>query len=144
MDILFEKYIYIKRDQFFDERAIVIFTTTPPIVIKKNQRPLLMNHAIKKFLEADSISQKNGSNGFVAICYLENLKKCKLPIKFYITFAKLLKSMFMNKLYQCILINAPPIFKNIYFVIKGFIDKNTRKKLIFMKNDEEIKDFLED
>ena len=103
-----------------------------------------MNFIVQIFFKANALSKKNGTKGFVAICYLENLKKCKLPIKFYVSFAKLLKRIFNDHLYKCIFVDPPILFKNIYYVIKGFIDKKTKKKVVFMKNEEEIDDFLED
>ena len=144
MDILFRKYIYIERDKKLDGRAIVILKTTPPIQLKKEYHLLLMNFVVQTFFEAYALSKKRGIDGFVVICYLENLKKCKMPFKFYISFAKLLKRIFTNHLYKCILIDAPILFKNIYYVIKGFIDKKTKKKVVFMKNNEVINDFIED
>ena len=144
MDILFGKYIYIERNKFLDGRTIVIMKTTPPLKIDKKLYPSLMNFIVQIFFKANALSKKNGTKGFVAICYLENLKKCKLPIKFYVSFAKLLKRIFNDHLYKCIFVDPPILFKNIYYVIKGFIDKKTKKKVVFMKNEEEIDDFLED
>ena len=144
MDILFGKYIYIERNKFLDGRTIVIMKTTPPFKIDKKLYPSLMNFIVQIFFKADSLSKKNGTKGFVAICYLENLKKCKLPIKFYVSFAKLLKRIFTNHLYKCVFINAPSLFKNVYYIIKNIIDKRTREKFVFMKNEEEIDNFLED
>jgi len=144
MDFLFRQYIYIERDKYLDGRAIVILKTTPPIQLKKEYHLSLMNFIVQTCFEAYDLSKKNGADGFVTVCYLKNLKKFKIPFKFYISFAKLLKRIFNGHLYKCIFVNSPTLLKNIYYIIKRFIDKEVKQKVVFMKNNEVMEDFIED
>ena len=50
------------------------------------------------------------------------------------------ETFYSDKLKLVVFLNYSKLFRGLYFIVKPFIDKDTRKKFIFKKDGKEIKD----
>ena len=69
---------------------------------------------------------------------LKQYKKSKFGSHLPIALAKTLKVLFPNRLHKCYLKNAPMVFRCVFRLIYPLLDKDTRKKIFFIKGDKEI------
>ena len=85
-------------------------------------------------------SQKNGTDKFDVIVYMENFKVGNLNYKFVKYLADILKSLFPEKLRKATIIDPPKFFITSYEIVKTFLDKPTRKKveLVSTKDNKQI------
>ena len=100
-----------------------------------SQNKLYLNAIIDTFSKATNY---NANNLFsIMILFNQNNKPVKkTKVKVVITIIKLLKKMYINQLYKCFIVNMPKCHKIIYSLVKPFIGKKTRDKIIFKKFDQ--------
>jgi len=135
----FSKTIYIKENDYLDGRSIVIFDCDSSFVLTKQNHPHLILHIIQIFNDSMILSKKQSNiNEFCVMVNLTNISKCKLSIKFLVHMTTILKNAFQDKLYKCFLQHPTMIFRSIYLVIRNVIDKETKKKIIIVKNGNQI------
>lgn len=101
---------------------------------KKEQSDKLLSHIVRICTEAWLFSQQNGFDCFNVSVDANNIKMRHLDKKFAQQLSVTLQQLFPERLNCCKIYNAPKIFKTFYEVIKLFIDKRTRKKIVIVKN----------
>ena len=135
----FDDTIYIKKNQHMDGRAIIYIELNKEVRISKNENAQIIVSIIKTINEALETSKKiSNIEEFAIIVELKNYKKSKIGTHLPITLSKTLKVLFPNRLYKCYLRNSPMVFRCIFRLIYLLLDKDTRKKIFFIKDDEEI------
>ena len=135
----FNKTIYIKKDEYLDGRAVVIFDCDTPFVLTNNNYSNIIIHIINTFrLSIDLSKTQQGIEEFCVLVNLRNIKKCKLSIKFILHMIHLLKKLFPDNLYKCLFENSSLFFRSIYLLIRHAIDKETRKKISIIKNGRQV------
>ena len=70
---------------------------------------------------------------FHIIADLKDIKMSVIDINFIKKLVHIFNTIFPNKLEVCKLLHYPEFFKNVYNIIKNMIDKDTRKKFIWIK-----------
>ena len=75
---------------------------------------------------------------FAIIVELKHYKKSKFGVHLPVALAKTLKVLFPNCLHKCYLRNSPMVFRCVFRLIYPLLDKDTRKKIFFIKGNKEI------
>ena len=94
------------------------------------KKDMLNNQLITHIINVFTDSLKN-NNQFIINADLKGIKMSLIDIDFIKKFISIVNNLFENRLQQCELTNYPDFFKNVYNIIKKFIDKETRKKIIW-------------
>jgi hypothetical protein len=131
--------IYIKQNQHMDGRAIIYIVLNKEFQVTKKENAPVVAFIIKTINEALIASKKISSiEEFAIIVELKNYKKSKIGAHLPVALAKTLKALFPNRLHKCYLRNSPLVFRCIFRLIYPLLDKDTRKKIFFIKGDKEI------
>ena len=131
--------IYIKKDQYLDGRSIIYIVLSKEVRISKKENAQVVAFIIKTINKALEISKKISKiEEFAIIVELEHYKKSKFGAHLPVALAKTLKALFPNCLHKCYLRNSPIIFRCVFRLIYPLLDKDTRKKIFFIKGGQEI------
>ena len=84
--------------------------------------------------------ENNQNNIFKIYVDLSNIKIKNADYEFIKMLIPFLEEAYPNNLEKMYFKNTPFIFKTAYAIIRNFIDKETREKIIFVKKNEEIED----
>lgn len=131
--------IYIKQNQHMDGRSIIYIVLSKEVRISKKDNAQVVAFIIKtinKALETSKII--SNIEEFAIIVELKHYKKSKFGVHLPVALAKTLKVLFPNCLHKCYLRNSPMVFRCVFRLIYPLLDKDTRKKIFFIKGDKEI------
>jgi len=134
-----DNIIYVDSKQHMDGRAIIYIELNKEVRITKKDNAQVVTFIIKainKALETSKII--SNIEEFAIIVELKQYKKSKFGSHLPIALAKTLKVLFPNRLHKCYLKNAPMVFRCVFRLIYPLLDKDTRKKIFFIKGDKEI------
>jgi len=144
-DIEISKLIYIKENDNLNEIATFIIDanhwkqpSNDLDIVKITS--FIANVATQTLLK----SQKRGFDKFDVIVYLEKFKVGHLNYKFVKYLADILKSLFPEKLGKATLIDPPIFFITGYDIVKTFLDKPTRKKLVLLSTKDNKIVYIDD
>lgn len=87
---------------------------------------------VNQFLNALNISKSVGKEYFNVKIYFEKFKVKSINYKFAKYLSLTLKELFKDKLGNAILLDPPLIFINVYDILKTFLDKKTRTKIVLI------------
>jgi len=131
--------IYIKKNQHMDGRAIINIELNKEVKISKKDNAQVVSFiitTINKALETSKII--SNIEEFAIIVELKHYKKSKFGVHLPVALAKTLKVLFPNRLHKCYLRNSPMVFRCVFRLIYPLLDKDTRKKIFFIKGNKEI------
>lgn len=117
-----EKFCYIKQNK-------LIFV--PCYFSKKFDYNKLTEHIIKKVIY---ILKKSILLDVIVDC--DKLTMNNFDLVYSKTLIKFFEKQFPDMLNKCIIINSPRVFQTIFNIIKNFIDKETRKKIIIYNQND--------
>ena len=131
--------IFIDETIHHDGRAVIIMICDKRMRIKQSEHASVVSYIIEIINQAIAKSKEMSSiEEFSLITQLESFKQCKVGIRLFILLAKTLKILFPDKLYRCYLKDSPSLFRYMFKVIYPMIDKDTRKKISFIKGNQEV------
>ena len=134
-----DNIIYVDSKQHMDGRAIIYIELNKEVRITKKDNAQVVAFIIKAINKALETSKKISNNEeFAIIVELKQYKKSKFGAHLPVALAKTLKALFPNRLHKCYLKNAPMVFRCVFRLIYPLLDKDTRKKIFFIKGDKEI------
>ena len=107
-----------------------------PKIENNNQCLELINYCALEFSKALLRSQEAGSETFDCTINLEGIKMKNLHLDFANGLSKVMKQLFPERLGKCYLVNAPNFFEAFYKIIRSFLDAPTRRKFMFVKDNE--------
>ncbi len=134
-----DNIIYVDSKQHMDGRAIIYIELNKEVRITKKDNAQVVAFIIKAINKALETSKKiSNIEEFAIIVELKQYKKSKFGAHLPVALAKTLKALFPNRLHKCYLKNAPMVFRCVFRLIYPLLDKDTRKKIFFIKGDKEI------
>ena len=135
----FNDKIYI-HNKFYNDRPIVIMNMSELLDYKKKYKQIYINRIVTIFNEALELAHSYKLNTFsvMILCGKDtNTKfvKNKINIGFVLTLTKLLKKLYTDVLHKCLIINMSKHHRFLYNMVKPFIHKVTRDKIVFKEQE---------
>lgn len=123
-----EKFVYLDNNSSIGN---VVIDTTFFICPKNTNEIINITTYIAKICSNALLkSQQNNIQQFTVDVYLKNMHAKDISYEFMKYLAEFLKTLFPERLSEARLIDPPQYFKAAYKLIKPFIDKRTRQKII--------------
>ena len=129
---LMKKNIYAyEKDNY--GHAYIILNQFVPSSYNAEQKKLFVQHIIKIVNESLLFSRKNGKNSAYVHLYLTKCTRHNFNLAWFKKINNVLANEFEDTLETLYIYSDSGLFSNLWKIIKNFIDKDTKKKVVLVK-----------
>ena len=129
---LMQQNIYASEKDKFGHTYIILKEFIPTFLTKQ-QKETFIQHIIKIINDSLILSKKNGNDTAFVHLYLNNCTQHNFNLHLFKKINKVLSDEFDDTLEVFYIYSDSAWIFRIWKIIKNFIDKDTKKKIIFVK-----------
>ena len=125
----FSKDVYI-HSKTHDQKPIIIMDMGRLHELTTEEENILYRNTLINTFNI-AINHNPINNFSIIILFSNSLEKKKTKIKVVLGIIKLLKTLYVEQLHKCFIVNMPKHIKFLFTLMKPFIGKKTKNKIIF-------------